>query len=206
MLSSFFNKADKSTSDGTTDNDDIHYFNNAGQAVLSSQVKQIGRHMIEEPPWISHPQSMKNEQHVRELFASLIQAEASNIAIFPSTAFAITLAATNIIRIEREQKEQSEQSTEGKKTTKKKKILILQDQYDSAIYPWQQPGGVVQDEDGGLFELAIIGHPTTEDQDLDIHDRRKTYVIIRQQQQQYYCIAIWMCLYPAITLVRRYSD
>ena len=199
MLSSFFNKADKSTSDN---NNDLHYFNNAGQAVLSSKVKQIGCHMMEEPPWSSHPQSMKSQQHVRDLFAHLIGAESStSIAIFPSTAFAITLAATNIIRIEKEKEKNGQQSTEGKTTKKKKKILILQDQYDSAIYPWQQPGGVVVQDEDGLFEFDIIDHPTTEDQDW-------TSMIVERLTNQdnnnilLYCIAIRMCLYSTITLVR----
>ena len=56
----------------------------------------------------------------------------------PSTAFAITLAANNIIR---------------NSTRQQEKVLLLQDQMCSAVYPWEQ---------NGAFALDILQYPTTQ--------------------------------------------
>jgi selenocysteine lyase/cysteine desulfurase len=121
-------------------NDDIAYFNHAGQALLSAAVREAGIKAIQKPPWGGVAGST-DQKRVRELFASLIEAEASQIAMTPSTAFAMTLAATNIQR-----------TLENKKG----RILVLQDQFDSAIYPWQN----VCDASNGDITLDIVQYPT----------------------------------------------
>lgn len=47
------------------------------------------------PPWEINVED--DRKRIRELFASFIGTDSSNIAITPSTAFAITLAARNIL-------------------------------------------------------------------------------------------------------------
>jgi selenocysteine lyase/cysteine desulfurase len=121
--------------------DDIAYFNHAGQAIFSAAVREAGIKAIQTPPWEMNVTA--DQKRVRELFASLIEAEASQIAMTPSTGFAITLAANNIQR-----------------TLEKKKgsILVLQDEFDSAIYPWQN----VCDTSDGDITLDIVQYPTND--------------------------------------------
>ena len=123
-----------------TDSNDIVYLNNAGQAPLSAEVKKAGMDALRCPPWKMHVE--EDQKKVRELFASLIEADAKDIAIMPSTAFATTFAARNIQRCRQK---------------KKGRILILQDQMCSAIYPWQQ----ICSESNGDLTLDIVPHPTS---------------------------------------------
>jgi selenocysteine lyase/cysteine desulfurase len=121
--------------------DDIAYFNHAGAAPLSAAVREAGIKAIQTPTWEWNVTA--DQKRVRELFASLIEAEASQIAMTPSTGFATTLAANNIQR-----------------TLEKKKgsILVLQDEFDSAIYPWQN----VCDTSNGDITLDIVQYPTND--------------------------------------------
>jgi len=59
----------------------------------------------------------------------------------PSTAFAITFAANNIKKM--------------LKDNKRKKIVLLQDQMNSAVYPWQY----LVDDCNNSVELGIIPYP-----------------------------------------------
>lgn len=119
--------------------DDIAYFNHAGEAPLSAAVREAGIKAIQTPPWEMNVTA--DQKQVRELFASLIEAEASQIAMTPSTGFAMTLAANNIQRtLER----------------KKGRILVLQDEFNSAVYPWQN----VCDTSNGDITLGIVQYPT----------------------------------------------
>ena len=120
----------------------VIYLNHAGQALLSQEVRAAGVAALEQKPWETH--GSDDQQRIRECFASLIDAESSDIAIVPSTAFAITMAARNIQRA-------STKSTG--------KILLLQDQFNSAVYPWQQ----IVEESKGSIRLEIIPHPAPED-------------------------------------------
>jgi selenocysteine lyase/cysteine desulfurase len=119
----------------------VVYLNNAGQAPLAPEVKKAGIDALQRPPWEMHAED--DQKRVRELFASLIEADASDIAIMPSTAFAISLAARNIQRC---------------LPKKKGRILILQDQMCSAIYPWQK----ICSESNGDIQLDIVPHPTSQ--------------------------------------------
>lgn len=118
------------------DEPEIVYLNNAGQARFSDRTKEAGIRSITENIWI-HAEN--DQQEIRSLFAQLIHASAKDIAIMPSTAFAITLAATNIAK----------QLTAGE-------VLVLQDQMCSAIYPWQE---ICNSSDGRL-KLHIVPYPS----------------------------------------------
>ena len=95
------------------------YLNNAGQARLSAAVQLTGIRSIT----TTMPGSPSNDDddRCRALFAQLIHAPTSDIAIVPSTAFAMTMAARNVERM----------YPEGGR------ILVLEDQFPSAVYPWQ---------------------------------------------------------------------
>jgi selenocysteine lyase/cysteine desulfurase len=120
----------------------VVYLNHAGHAPLAPEVKNAGIYALQRPPW--EMPADDDPKRVREMFASLIEAEdASDIAIMPSTAFAISLAARNIQKC--------------LPKNKKGRILIIQDQMCSAIYPWQE----LCEESNGDIELDIVPHPTT---------------------------------------------
>jgi selenocysteine lyase/cysteine desulfurase len=121
--------------------DDAVYFNNAGQARLARVVEAAGMEAIRNQSRPHRNTGTEDQRRIRELFARLIDAEAKNIAIMPSTAFAITLAARNIV----------EEQLEWKSG----KILVLQDQMCSAVYPWQD----VCDRSKGQITLDIVPYP-----------------------------------------------
>jgi selenocysteine lyase/cysteine desulfurase len=100
---------------------------------------------------------------VRKMLGHLPNAE-STIAIMPSTAFAVTLAARNIQRLlaEKQKQQLEEEEDVGSSAangTRRFRILVLQDQFDSAIYPWQQ----ICKESNGLIRLEVVEHPTEYD-------------------------------------------
>ena len=120
-------------------NDDVIYLNNAGQAFLDPEVRALGQSILTQPPYKMHPQ--EDQKRIRELFATLIGIDnddsdgdggSKNIAIMPSTAFATTFVARNIQRL------YHLDTTSGTAIPKKTKILLLQDQFCSAVYPWQE--------------------------------------------------------------------
>ena len=127
--------------DGFLANENVVYLNNASQAPLTSDVIQAGVSALRRPPWEMHAED--DQEQVRELFSSLIEADPFDIAIMPSTAFAMTLAARNIQKIL------------GNRTGR---ILVLQDQMCSAIYPWQE----ICSESNGSVQLKIVAHPESE--------------------------------------------
>ena len=113
------------------------YFNHAGQAPLTPEVEDSGVEAIRKKPW--EKVSGDDQQRVRELFAAMINADSSRIAFAPSTAFAITLAARNLL---------------SEISSKSGRIVILQDQMCSAIYPWQD----LISESSGRITLDIVQH------------------------------------------------
>lgn len=110
------------------------YLNNAASARLSPEVQQAGIDHI-------HDLFLPDEKEgpmIRKHFAQLIGANPSRIAIMPSTAFAITLAATNLIRAE-----------------SRGAILLMEDQFNSAVFPWQS----MCHKSNGKVRLHIVQRP-----------------------------------------------
>jgi selenocysteine lyase/cysteine desulfurase len=133
----------------------VAYLDHAGQAPLSDAVIQAGIDALHRKPWESQPEvAIKSQQRVRYLFANLIGADASDIAIHPSTAFAMSMAAENIFPTIQNARRSS--SSAATTTTIKDKVLVLQDEFNSAVYPWQN---MVQRSNGRL-NLAIVPCPT----------------------------------------------
>jgi kynureninase len=118
---------------GSQSCDDISnviYLNNAGQAWLDAEVQATGRAMVSSPPFV-HP-STDIPTKIRRSFSQLIHSNPEEIAIVPSTAFAITIASKNIQRMYMEQQKKGRSNDRARN-----KILLLQDQMCSAVYPWQ---------------------------------------------------------------------
>jgi len=122
------------------DNNVIIYLNNAGSAWLDPQVRALGQSILDLPPFDMHGET--DQAKIRQLYATLIDNHASNIAIMPSTAFAITLVARNVQRTHHQHflSSFSDAAGDNKTTTinNKNKIVLLQDQFCSAVYPWQE--------------------------------------------------------------------
>jgi selenocysteine lyase/cysteine desulfurase len=115
--------------DEDVDDSAVVYLNNSGQTRLSPAVQQAGVVALLQDPWISTTAATATTTLVREQFAHLIQADSTAIAIHPSTAFAVTMAAENIYR--------TWQST-AIISHARTKILLLNDQFASAVFPWQE--------------------------------------------------------------------
>jgi selenocysteine lyase/cysteine desulfurase len=133
------------SSGGPADGDeDIVYFDNAGMARFSPAVRQAGIRCIEHQ-LAGCDADAPNK--VRESFAKLIDADPSRIALMASTAFAITLAAENL------KATWSFPSRSGRPG----KVLVIQDQFASAVYPWQ----TICAESNGAITLEIIPDPAS---------------------------------------------
>lgn len=116
------------------------YFNNAAMARLSNDVQQAG--IIAITNQFEQDDSML--QSIRKDFTSIIGGNSDDercIAIMPSTAYAITFAAKNLAATQL--------------LTKGGKILVLQDQFCSAIYPWQE---IIANSNGNL-SFEIVPYP-----------------------------------------------
>ena len=127
----------------------IAYFNNASSTSLPSSALAAGQRALESQacPWDAPSHDAKNDQdQIRRLFAKLINTpsdDGSDVAICPSTAFAITLAAHNLKRTG--------------KIRPNSKILLIQDQMPSAVYPWQELCHL-----GEGLELLVVPYPETD--------------------------------------------
>jgi selenocysteine lyase/cysteine desulfurase len=116
---------------------DIVYLNNAAMARLSDDVQQAGIKAITN----QFEQDEFMLQSIRKDFAKIIGGgndDESCIAIMPSTAYAVTFAAYNL----------AQKLTAGK-------ILVVQDQFCSAIYPWQE----VISRSNGKLSFEIVPYP-----------------------------------------------
>jgi selenocysteine lyase/cysteine desulfurase len=133
------------------ENKAIVYLNNAGQAQLTPEVQQAGLDAISKPPWETPAEDPIMEASIQQSFATLIDcSDPSDIVMVPNTAYAISLAALNV------QRTVIDTGIRSRGT-----ILLLQDQFDSAVYPWQQ----MCDASNGNITLNIVPYPTSDDDD-----------------------------------------
>jgi hypothetical protein len=118
----------------------IVHFNNAGHAMISNTEQQAGIDII--------LNQMSNARCVQgsilTLFGQLINTNSSQIAIFQSADFAVTFAAYNI-----ERQNRTHNNTHGGR------IVVLQDQMDSEVYPRQDK--CVQSN--GTIKFHVILYP-----------------------------------------------
>lgn len=103
----------------------VVYFDSAGRSLLPKSVESRGIEALKQKsmPW-NGIGSNKDAQIVRESFANIINANGAHcIAIAPSTGFAMSLAAKNIIHM----------GVLHAGTS----VLLIEKDMASAVYPWQ---------------------------------------------------------------------
>jgi selenocysteine lyase/cysteine desulfurase len=120
----------------------VVYLNNAGQARLSKAVQQAGVDAIQRLGEKGGSLNLADQLAVRTLFAQIVglSCRPLDVAFWPSTAFGMTLAASNIKGI----------------LVKGSSVLVLQDQMNSEIYALQTVCCETE------AHLLIIPYPTGE--------------------------------------------
>jgi selenocysteine lyase/cysteine desulfurase len=130
--------------------DDVVYFNNSGKTPLPVSVQRAGQTALQKE---AQPWNLGDEctDDIRLLFSQIVHCSSNDIAIVPSTGFAMTLVAQNIFRsvILDHRGLNSICNPE-----QKLKVLILQDEMSSEVYAWQQFGDQV--------EFVIVPHPLSD--------------------------------------------
>lgn len=127
----------------------IVYLNNAGMARLHPDAQQAGIRAMVDPMHYNHDTEEVMVSSIRTHFATLIGVSSDTIAIMPSTAFALTLAAHNL------EAQLASRNRNNNNNNSGGQILVLQDQMCSAVYPWQD----VCDRSGGRLTLEIVPYP-----------------------------------------------
>jgi selenocysteine lyase/cysteine desulfurase/dTDP-4-dehydrorhamnose reductase len=111
---------------GTTGTGAITYFDSAGRSVLPHTVEAVGIRAMRQKacPW-GGVGSDQDVEDVRTLFAELIHCQhpINCIAMCPSTGFAMTMAARNIVQMD--------------VLRPGKTVLLMEKEMGSVVYPWQ---------------------------------------------------------------------
>lgn len=103
--------------------DDIAYFNCAYMSPLMHKVVAAGQQAVTRKanPWrITPPDFFTTPERARTLFARLINATADDIAMVPACSYGTATAAQNL------------------PVAKGQKLIVLQDQFPSNVYPWRE--------------------------------------------------------------------
>jgi selenocysteine lyase/cysteine desulfurase len=103
----------------------LAYLNCAYMSPQLRQAREIGEWAVSRKsrPWEVTPNDFfEDVEVVRTLFARLVGGDADGVAIVPSVSYGISVAAANVPLHEGE------------------KILILEDQFPSNVYPWRELG------------------------------------------------------------------
>ncbi|MCC3305442.1 aminotransferase class V-fold PLP-dependent enzyme [Sneathiella sp. HT1-7] len=122
--------------------DDIAYFNCAYMGPLLKAARAAGHTGVDRKslPWTVSPVDFFTEsEKARSLFAELIGATANDVAIIPSASYGLAVAARNI------------------PLKAGQKILLLEDQFPSNVYCWQQRA-----HDSGA-EIVTVSTPADHD-------------------------------------------
>ena len=122
---------------------EVIYFDTAGRSILPKAVYEVGQKALAQKltPWLGVG-SEDDPAAVRTLFATLIGAESdSDVAMVPSTAFAMSLAAQNMTRTG---------ALRGGST-----VLVMANEMGSVVYPWQEACRAV----GASFKVILDPQP-----------------------------------------------
>ncbi|KAL3916883.1 MAG: hypothetical protein SGPRY_006632 [Prymnesium sp.] len=125
---------------------DVVYLNGASRSALPDPTVEVGLFALRrkaETPW-EIGDTTQIAQEIRQLFAQLVGegVAAEDIFLTPSCSYAISLAARNL---------------RSRLTSRRTRVLVLEDQMHSNVLPWQQ----LCDEHGG--ELLMIKRPANWD-------------------------------------------
>lgn len=147
-------KEDDTTATTTTCSvvdEEVSYWNHCGAAILPKEVRVAGQRSLFQEPYESCP-GEDDWEEVQELFGKLIDTPLiENISLIPNTAYGITMIVQNLTS-----------------ASVKKKVLVLQDQFSSTIYPWQ---------DSPHWNLHIIPYP-------DYSEKNQTWTSMIQSTLQ----------------------
>jgi selenocysteine lyase/cysteine desulfurase len=132
--------------------DNVIYFNNSGKTPLPISVQEAGQRALQRE---SHPWTLGDEctDEIRSLFSQIIHASPKDIAIVPSTGFAMSLVAHNLFR-NVSYRASRRSKNDGNDPPNKLKVLILQDEMASEVYAWQE----FRDQ----IEFVIVPHPQSD--------------------------------------------
>jgi selenocysteine lyase/cysteine desulfurase len=103
--------------------EDIAYLNCAYMSPQLRRAREVGEWAVSRKsrPWEVTPNAFfEDVEVVRALFARLVGGDADGVAVVPSVSYGISVAAANVPVHEGE------------------KILILEDQFPSNVYPWRE--------------------------------------------------------------------
>lgn len=100
------------------------YLNCASRSPMLREVERVGHEAVstKREPWRIVDDGIA--ERVRILFAQLLATSADHVALTPSTSYAISLAAHNIMRLGRVRPGDV--------------VLVLENQMSSNVYPWQR--------------------------------------------------------------------
>ncbi len=136
------------------------YLNAASRTPLMVETCEVGKKALArqlQTPWSIAEE--EDEIKVRKTFATMINCQDKNqIAYTPSCSYAITLAAKNIFNeMAKKKMDNNNNNNNGSGFENKNKILILEDQMSSNVYPWQN---LCQKSDLKLFIIKESGDNT----------------------------------------------
>lgn len=120
------------------------YFDSASRSPIPINVEEIGHEYLSMKgcPW-NFNSNESDVLAIRECFSRLINSSSDCIALAPSTSFAISLAARNILK--------------SGNCVKGSKILVLENEMASNVYSWQR----ICEETGAV--LSVISSPADGD-------------------------------------------
>ena len=101
----------------------VAYLNCAYMSPQLRAVREIGERAVawKSRPWEIEPKHFfEDSETARALFAELIGGEADGVAIIPSVSYGMAVATANVL------------------VDKEQKILILEEQFPSNVYPWRE--------------------------------------------------------------------
>jgi cysteine desulfurase/selenocysteine lyase len=103
----------------------ICYFNSAAKSILPRSAEKRGADALSErsTPW-AKDSSSEHLERARELFSQLVNAPSADyVAACPSTAFAMSMAAANVLKMGL--------------LKPGKNVILLEKEMGSVVYPWQ---------------------------------------------------------------------
>jgi selenocysteine lyase/cysteine desulfurase/dTDP-4-dehydrorhamnose reductase len=171
----------------------ILYLNTAGSGILPQSVARCGEQQVlqKQTPWKPMSGTAGDTRELRELFAGLIEAHVEDIAIAPSTAFAMTLVARSVQR--------QLQLNSGEV------VVVLEQEMASAVYPWQ----TVCMESNSQLEVILASenypnHDWTEDI-LQLFDNSDKDIAVLALPQVHWCDGTFIDLERISKRMDRYA-
>ncbi|CAA9446341.1 MAG: Cysteine desulfurase [uncultured Rubrobacteraceae bacterium] len=130
--------------------DGISYLNCAYMGPLLREAQEIGARSVgrKSRPWEISPGDFFGEaEEARALFARLVGGDADGVALVPSVSYGMAVATANV------------------PVGRGEKVLILEDQFPSNVYPWRE---LVREKEA---DLVVVPRPDDHDWTRSVLDR-----------------------------------